>query len=150
MPRALSVAALALVLFAGCGPSQATIERSIRDEMKKGLNVEVSALNLTKQADGGYTGTATAPNGDAYDVQVKPPQAGGTEWKAVPSQAMLEKQIKQQIASQVGAEVKSLALTKSAFGVYTGPAVLANGQRMDVRTFMDGMQVRFEATPAGK
>lgn len=139
-----------LATCAGCGPSQATIERSIRDEMKKSMNVEISAINLAKQPDGGYTGTATASNGDAYDVHVNAAQGNRTEWKAVPSQAMLEKQVSTEIAKQVGSPVQSMALTKTGFGSYTGTATLANGQKMDVRTFLDGKQVRFEATPAGK
>jgi hypothetical protein len=139
-----------LAACAGCGPSKSAIESSIRDEMKKSMNVEVSAIDLTKQPDGGYTGTATTTAGDAYDVQVSPTQGNRTEWKAVPGQAMLEKQVSTEIAKQVGSQVKSFALNKTGFGTYTGTATLANGQRMDVRTMLDGKQIRFEATPSMK
>lgn len=150
MPRTLTLAALALVLFAGCAPSKSAIESSIREEMKNSMGVQVSAIDLTKMPDGSYTGTATAATGDVYEVQVNAPQGGRTEWKAVPSKSMLEKQISQQIASQVGTQVTSVTLTKTGFGVYTGTAVLANGQRMSLRTFLEGKQIRFEALPAGQ
>jgi uncharacterized protein with FMN-binding domain len=149
MPRALSVAALALVLFAGCGPSQSTIERSIRDEMKKSMNVEIGAINITKQADGGYTGTASATNGDVYDVLVNPAQGNRTEWKAYPGQAMLEKLFRTEIAKSSGAQPTALTLTKGgSVGVYTGTATMPNGQRLSLRTFLQGNQVMIEALPA--
>jgi hypothetical protein len=147
MSRALSLAALGLLLLAGCGPSKSAIEASIRDEMKKSMNVDIATIDLAKQPDGGYTGTAVAANGDAYDVQVQPAQGNRAEWKALPSLPVLEKQIKMQIGAQVGSQVQSLTLTKNGFGSYTGTAVLANGQRMNVRTFLEGRQIRFEATP---
>jgi uncharacterized protein with FMN-binding domain len=149
MPRALSAAALALLLLAGCGPSKSAIEGSIRDEMKKTMGVEIATVGITKLPDGGYSGTATATNGDVYDVLVNPTQGNRTEWKAYPGQAMLENMFRKEIAKGAGVEPNTLALTKGgSAGVYTGTATLPNGQRLSLRTFLQGNQVMIEALPA--
>lgn len=133
---------------AGCGPSKAAIESSIREEMKKSMAVDISAIVLTKLPDGGYTGTATATNGDQYDLEVSAPSGNRAEWKAFPGQATLEKQIRKQVATQTGMDPTSVALTKGgSVGVFTGAATLPNGQRLSVRTYLQGNQVMSELLP---
>src|SRR5262249_10847761 len=50
------------LLVSGCAPSQGEVERSIREEMKSKMGVVITSIELKKQADGSYVGTATAQN----------------------------------------------------------------------------------------
>ncbi len=144
---AFVVPVLSLALT-GCAPSKSEIEKSIKNEMKTALGVEITAVNLSKQADGGYVGTATAADGDTYDVTARPPQGGKAEWTAVPGQAALEKTVRQSLETQTQLKVQSLSLTKqSGPGVYTGVAVFEGGERAKVDTYMEGKQVMFKAEP---
>jgi hypothetical protein len=136
-----------LVVLAGCAPAKSDIDKSIKDEMKTSMNVEITSTNLTKQSDGGYTGTATAANGDVYDVTVDPPKGGRTEWKAIPSQAMVEKMMREGIATQIKSNVKTLTLTKQGPGIYSGTADLENGLKMKVSTSMEGKNMNWKAEP---
>lgn len=137
-----------VAVLCGCGPSKGDIEKSIINEMKTSMNVEITSTSLTKQSDGSYTGTATARNGDVYDVTVEPPKGGRTEWKALPGQAMVEKTIREGIEGQNKMKVKALTLNKQGPGIYTGTAVLENGFKMSVSTSMEGKQIMMKAEPA--
>lgn len=151
MVRAISysIAAVALTfLVLGCGSELGNIETSVRDEMKSQMKVEVKSLDLKKQAGGGYAGSATATNGDAYDVTVAPPKDNKFEWKAVHGQALVEKAVRDGLTTQLKTEVKSLELKKTSPGHYTGPAEMATGERVIVTTYMDGAQLKWEAKPA--
>jgi hypothetical protein len=65
--------------------------------------------------------------------------------KMFPGRSMLEKQFRAQIKTQGGLEPTELALTKGAsIGEYTGTATLPNGQRLTLRTFLQGNQVMSE------
>jgi len=61
---------IGLIAFAigGCAPSHSDIEKSIKEEMKSKLNVNITAVNLMKQGDGSYIGTATADIGRGEHV----------------------------------------------------------------------------------
>lgn len=144
MPRALSVVAAALFLLAGCGPSRADIEHSIRDEMKNGMNVEITKIDLAKQPDGGYTGTATATTGDVYDVEVQAPKGNRSEWKALPTPAVLEKQLAKNLGAKLGDQLKSVHVNKIGGGLYAATVILASGERLEMRSKMVGNQVMFE------
>ncbi len=141
-----SVGLLALAL-AGCAPSQADIEKSVRTEMQTQLGVTITAVALTKQADGSYAGTATAQNGDAYDVTTLPPSGNKIEWKAIQGQVMIEKVLRDGIKQQMGGDVKTLQLTKSGAGTYAGTAELTSGQKIKVSTHMEGTTLKWEAAP---
>jgi hypothetical protein len=136
------------LLVWGCSPSQRDVENSIRDEMKSALRVNITSLDLKKQGDGSYVGTATAENGDVYDVTTSPPSNNKIEWKAVPGQAMVEKLVRAGLKEQLSAEVKSLQLTKNGPGSYTGPPELSTGSKVIVTTRMEGVNLRWEARPA--
>jgi len=137
-----------LFLFAtGCTPSQSDVEKSIREEMKSALGVTIQSLDIKKQADGSYMGTATAENGDLYEVNTQPPKCGTVEWKAVPGQAMVEKIVKDGIEKQIGSPVKTLTLTKKGPGNYSVPAVLQNSAKVNVSSRMEGAMLMWEALP---
>jgi hypothetical protein len=137
-----------LFLFAvGCTPSQSDVEKSIRDEMKSGLGVMVQSLDVKKQSDGSYLGTATTENGDVYDVTTLPPKNGTVEWKAVPGQAMVEKMVREGLEKQLGSPVKTMTLTKNGPGTYSGPAELQNASKVNVTTKMEGTMFLWEALP---
>jgi hypothetical protein len=132
---------------AGCEREQARLERTIREEMKTKLSVEVASFDLKKQPDGGYAGTATAANGETYDVTATPPRDGRTEWLAVPGRATLERQIREGIEAQTKAKLKSLDLAPQSPGVYAGTAVLESGDRLKITTYMEGTMVMWKGEP---
>jgi hypothetical protein len=150
MVRTLSLtvcAALAL-LAAGCAPGKSDIEKSVREEMKTQLGLEITAIDLTKKDDGSYAGTATAANGDVYDIVTGKPSGNKIEWKAYPSQSVIEKTVRSELESQMKTKVKSLALASKGEHVYEGKAELENGMKMKVSTHMDGTQLKWEAVPS--
>lgn len=106
--------------------------------MKTSLGVDIAAVDLQKQPNGGYTGTATAANGDVYDVTVEPPKGGKSEWKATPTIPIIERMVRQSMDSQLPSKVKTMSLTKQGTDQYSGTAVLENGVRMKVTARMDG------------
>jgi hypothetical protein len=134
--------------LAGCGPSKGDIDKSIKDEMKSGLGVDITSTNLTKQPDGGYTGTATAANGDIYDVVVNPSKGNKAEWKAAPAQPTVEKMLREMIDAQIKVKVQSMSLTKQGFGTYTGTAALENGKKLNLSATLDGKTLNLKADPA--
>jgi hypothetical protein len=144
----LLVPIVLLVWFVpGCGVSKGDIERSIRDEMKSKMSVTIMSFDLQKQNDGSYAGTATADNGDVYDVSTAPPKEGKIEWKAIPGQTMVEKLVREGLEKQMSTKVKSLQLTKNGPGSYTGTAELASGMKVTVTSRMDGAKFVWEGKP---
>jgi hypothetical protein len=143
-----SAALLCAILVAGCAPSQADVERSIRNEMKSTLDVVIASIDLQKQGDGVYLGTATAENGDVYDVTTTPTKDNKVEWNAIPGQATVERLVRAGLETQLASKVTSLQLTKRGPGDYTGPAELASGVKVIVSTRMEGPQLLWEAKPA--
>jgi hypothetical protein len=144
----LSLFILFVAFSGGCAPSQDKIEESIREEMKKNLSVNITSFDLKKQSDGSYVGTATADNGDVYDVTTRPPEGNKIEWRAYPSQLMLEKKFREEIESMPGSKVKSLTLTKQEGIKYTGTAELENGLKFNLRAELEGTQVMTYIEPA--
>lgn len=142
-----STVALAL-LVSGCSPSQNDIEKSIRDGMKTNLGVRVSSLDLKKQADGSYAGTAVAQNNEVYDVTTTPVKDNKVEWKAIPGQATVERKVREGLEQQLSTKVKTLQITKIGPGNYTGSAELATGAKVNIKTHMEGQQLMWEAQPA--
>lgn len=145
MRHFLAAMVCGLVFVAGCAPSQKAIENSIREEMKKSLNVEITTINLQKQADGSYIGTANAANGDSYEVTTAAPKGGRTEWKAIPSQAMCEKLLREGIKQQLGLDVSKFDITKQSPGTYSGTADVQGGGKLKVSTTMQGTQLSWKA-----
>jgi hypothetical protein len=134
-------------LAAGCAPTQRDVERSIRDEMKSSLNVEITRIDLTRQSDGSYTGTATASNGYVYEVMTEAPRSRRTPWKAVLAQVTVERLVREDLEAKLHSKVKTLALTRESFGLYTGTAELENGQKVKIATRMEGNGLRLEYEP---
>jgi hypothetical protein len=83
-----------------------------------------------------------------YDVTTLAPSGNKIEWKAVQGQVMIEKMLREGIKQQVGSDVKTLQLTKSAPGTYAGTAELATGAKYKVSTHMEGTTLKWEAEPA--
>jgi hypothetical protein len=146
--RAVLPVVLLAALVAGCGPTQGDIEKSIRDEMKAKTGTIITSFSLTKNADGSFVGTATAQNGDVYDVSTKPPVGGKMEWKCIPGQAMVERVVTQGIQQQLSLTITSFQLTKSGPGIYSGTAVATTGAKVSVSTHMEGAQLMWTAQPA--
>jgi len=121
---------IGLIAFAigGCAPSHSDIEKSIKEEMKSKLNVNITAVNLMKQGDGSYIGTATADNGDVYDVTTGPPQRSKIEWRAYSAQATLREGMR----TQLKVNVTSMALSKQGDGSYVGTATTDEDDVYDV------------------
>jgi hypothetical protein len=147
--KLLVPAALVAVFAIGCAPNKEDIEKSIREEMKAGRGVEITSIDLTKQSDGGYTGTATATNGDVYDVTTKPPKGSRLEWKAVPSQPVVERILREMmdkdfLEKELAISVASLTLTKESSEKYSGTAVLSNGQKVAVTAVWEGANLQAE------
>lgn len=150
MHRVLSLiapAALVTVLAAGCAPSKGDIEKSVRDELKTSLGVDIAAIDLAKQPDGSYAGTATAANGDVYDVTTKPPKGGRIEWKALPSHAMVERLVREMMEKELPVKVALVKLTKESSGAYSGTAELANGEMLSVTARWEGTNLHAEWKP---
>jgi hypothetical protein len=133
--------------ISGCAPSQSDVERSIRDEMKSKKGLNITSIDLKKQDDGSFVGTATAENGDVYDVTTKPPKGSQIEWNAVPGPAMVDRIVKAGLEQQLMTKVKTLQLTKNQPGHYTGRAELANGSQVTVTTHMQGADFVWKADP---
>jgi len=134
-------------LVSGCGPSQSELEKAIRDEMKSKMNVDITSFDLKKQSNGSYVGTATAVNGNVYDVVTEVPKLDKVEWKAIPGQVMVEKMARAEIEQLYSGSVTSLQLTKKEPGVYTSRADLMRGKQLDhvdITTHMDGLLLKPE------
>jgi uncharacterized protein with FMN-binding domain len=130
---ALAVTVCLVAVLVGCAPSKGDIEKSIKDEIKSRLGVEATAVNPTKQSDGGYTGTATAANGDVYDITVAPASRRRAEWKAVVSQGTVERMLRDHLKNNLKMEVAKMELTKEPDGNYSGTATATNGETIEVR-----------------
>jgi uncharacterized protein with FMN-binding domain len=146
----------------GCAPpGQSELEKSIRDEMKSKNNVNIVSFDLKKQDDGTYVGTATADNGDVYDVKTKPPSKGKMEWETRISDATLEKYALAERDSNLLAEVTKvtregleqklktkvteLNLSKVADNKYEGTAETENKKKLKVKAEVDGMAIKWES-----
>lgn len=126
------VVALFAVLVAGCGASKDAMEKAVSEEMKKSLNTDITTISLTKQADGSYAGTASATNGNTYDVTTTAPKGGKFEWTAVLAQASVEKLIREHMKTSLDADVTVADMKKQPDGSYTGTATAANGDTYEV------------------
>lgn len=154
--RTLAVIAL---FAAGCAPNnQSDLEKSIREEMKSKLDVTITAVELKKQDDGTYAGTATADNGDVYDVTTKPPGGGAIQWHAVLSPASADKRRlaeverfgREWIEQEFKTTVKSLAMTKKDENRYEGVAETERWMRLNVVAEIEDGQVKWRAAPPPK
>ena len=134
-----------LLLVAGCAPDQRSVEKAVAEGIKSKLQIDIASFELKKREDGGYDGTATAQNGDVYEVTTQPVKEGKVEWQAIPGQAMVEKTVRDGIEKQLGAQVQKLQLTREALGSFTGPAELSNGKTMTIKTRIEGGQLFWEA-----
>lgn len=139
-----------------CAPSQADIEKSIRDEMKSKNNVTITTIDLTKNADGTYTGTAIAENGDVYDVTTKLPERGKIEWQAVESQSTRDKKmivevhrvVREGMEEQYKTKVKVLNMQKAEGNKYEGKAETEIGLKYSVKAEVEGVQIKWESVPS--
>jgi len=134
-------------LVSGCSPGKSDIEKSIKEEMKKTNNVEITSVSLTKKDDGSYDGTATAANGDVYDVTTAAPSGVKIEWKALPGEPMVERLVREDIEAKFKVIVKRFNLTKHEPGNYTG-VVETDGGKIKVKTHMEGANLLWELEPA--
>jgi uncharacterized protein with FMN-binding domain len=138
----------------GCAPpAQNELEKSVRDEMKAKHNVGMVSFDLKKQDDGSYVGTATADNGDVYDLTTSPPKQGKMEWKTNLSQASRDKNMLAEVIrltrdgleEKFKTKVTELSLTKVADNNYEGTAETENKQKWNVKAEFDGTQVKWQA-----
>jgi hypothetical protein len=134
-----------LSIFIGCAPDQRAIEKVIVDGVKTQMNLDLASLDLKKRDDGSFAGTATAQNGDVYEVFTQPIKGGKVEWQVLPSQGMVDRTVRDGIEKQLSVKVLNLRLTKERPGVYAGAADLSNGKTLKVKTRLDGAQLLWEA-----
>lgn len=107
-------------------------ERTVKESMRARMGVEITALTLNGQPDGGRTGTATTADDETYTVTITPPAAKGqVEWKAIPSQATLEKRIRNHIKTASNTDVQELRLRELVHG-YEGAATTTDGRVYDL------------------
>lgn len=116
-----------LIGLASCTPSPFDVEQSVRGEMQTKMGIELSALDLAKQPDGSYTGTATVVNGDVYEVAVDPPGSGRIKWRAVATQATIERMLRDHLEGNLHLNVKTMEVKKQPDGSYAGTATATNG-----------------------
>jgi hypothetical protein len=135
-------------LVGGCAPSQAEIEKSIRDEMKSSMQLEIKSIDIKKQDDGSYLGTATAENGDTYDVTTEKPDQGKIAWKATPSKTTLERMMGDIVTNQLKLKVKTLRLDKKVGLNYSGQAETHEGVKVTLTADWDGKQYNLKAVQA--
>ena len=81
-------------------------------------------------------------------MTTSPPQGGKAEWKAIPGKALVERTVRESMDAQLPSKIKTLNLTRQGPGVYTGPAVLENGEKLNVSTSMDGKVLNCSWMPA--
>lgn len=148
---------LALLVAAGCNsPTQAELEKSVREEMKSKLDVTITSFDLKKQDNGTYAGTATADNGDIYDITTEPAKDGKISWKAVWALPTVERKTQQLVETAFKNKVASLKLTKQeAADTYAGPVEMESGLKMNITVEMkDGqlklVDVKFPEVPPAK
>jgi uncharacterized protein with FMN-binding domain len=134
------------LLLTGCGVPQSEVERIVRTGIEDKMHTKVTSLNLTKESDTKYTGTATVSSGDKFDIQATV-EGKMVRWTALPDRAGTEKQFKEIISKQLGGQVQSMELTKGSDGTYTGTATLATGQKLKLRSHVKGEKLMFEAKP---
>ena len=135
-----------------CAPSQADLEKSIRDEMKSKNNVNITSVNLTKNADGSYTGTAVGENGDVYDITTKAPENGKIEWQAKDSQSTHDKKalgevtrvVREGMEEQHKTKVTALSLSKVSDNKFEGKAETETGGKFAIKAELEGAQIKWE------
>ena len=132
------------LFVAGCNsPTQADLEKSIREEMKSKLDVTITSFDLKKQDNGTYAGTATADNGDVYDVTTEAPNEGKISWKAVWALPTLERKTRQMVETAFKTKVTSLKLEKQeAADTYAGPVEMESGMKMNITVEMKDGQLK--------
>ncbi|MBP3960418.1 hypothetical protein J8F10_34765 [Gemmata sp. G18] len=129
---AILVAPLFALAVTGCAPGKLDIEKSVKAEMNTSLGTEITAIDLAKQSDGGYAGTATAANGNTYDVTTTAPSSGRFEWKAVPAQSTVESMVREHLKKALAVDVSALDLKKQPDGGYTGTATTVRADTYEV------------------
>jgi hypothetical protein len=143
----VTVLALSFLYAAGCNRDKANIENSIREGMKSQLNIEITSIDISKQSDGTYSGTATASNGDVYEITTEPPKDNQVMWKATPSQSVVERRVSETLESELKIKVKKLTLTKKGSGEYEGKAELESGAKLKVTVGMEQNQPMIKWAP---
>lgn len=132
LPRILPLFCVVAALFvSGCREAtQQDVEKAIRDGMKKKMDIEVTSLELKKKPEGNhrYVGTATAQNGDVYDVFGIAYTREQIDWGACPVLAQVEKQLRTELEQKFKEKVKSMQLSKEGGTNYSGLAELADGR----------------------
>ncbi len=109
-----------------------SLKNSIKQEMKSTRRVDITDINLAKSADGGLSGTATASNGDVYDLQVDKPGGSRQAWTASPSKKMLEREISTMMAKSSLGTAGTIDITKTDSGGYVGSATTSAGDTYEV------------------
>lgn len=109
-----------------------SLENSIRQEMKSKRGVEITEIDLSKVADGGLGGTATAANGDVYELQVDKSDGSRRAWTARPSKKMLEREITALMANSSLGTATTIDIAKTDSGGYEGTATTSTGSTYEV------------------
>jgi hypothetical protein len=129
--RAAFAALLCLTALSGCArPGPVDAERSVRDGMKAQMGIDVAAVNVTRQPDGSFAGTATAANGDVYNVRASVSGDGWSVLQVVLADETIERMIRDHLATNM--QVAATEVKKQSDGGFTGTATATNGTVYEV------------------
>jgi hypothetical protein len=112
-------------------PPLARAESDLRKDMETKLNKKVRSLQLTRQEDGRFSGTAELESGEQFDVREgdeNSPELLRYEW----NQATVEKWIKQVAQERYNDTLRTLSVTRQGPTRYTGKATGTSGLQYDV------------------
>jgi hypothetical protein len=107
-------------------PPKERAERDLREDMEKKLNKKVRSIELVRQADGRWSGTAELESGEQYDIREPDDDDSHLfvyEW----NQATVEKWIRQHARDQFNDLLDTLSVTRQGPTRYTGKAVGKSG-----------------------
>jgi|GEM_PF-4130233 len=121
----------------------AEIERKVTEGMLEQMKVRFVSMSLVEEPKETFTGTAKAENDDEYEIAVVL-RGGLIDWKAIPGRVWVERFLRAGLRDQLRSDVASLNLTRSSPGHFSGRAVLKNGTKLDVSTFMEGRELRWK------
>lgn len=115
-------------------PPLAQVDRHVRQSMETQFKIRLNSLDLKKQADGNFQGTATSDLGIQYDVwEGFVPGIQETILLANPSRSNFELWIRHEAEAALQTKISSIQLNPQPNGNVHGTFLNAGGLKYDVR-----------------